>query len=107
MKLGVQGNTGTLEAELQLHSAQTAALLSAALRLQDCFTALTEAAEGVQDTLQQLYPGSSVVEPARGMKQVTQLVKISAAAPAPGLQQMVEALQLHCDATLPAIQQSL
>lgn len=107
LKLGVQGKSCALEAELQIHAAYTASLLSAVLRFQDALEEVQAATEALQENMQQLYPGSSAVEPSRGMQDVSGLIRASVSAPAGGVQQMVEALQVHCDIALPAIQQNI
>lgn len=107
LKLGVQCKSRALEAELQLHASQSATLLSDILRFHDALEELAAAADAMQHSLQQLYPGSSAVEPARGMQDVRRFVHAFAAAPADALQLMVEALQVHCDIALPAVQENV
>lgn len=108
LKLGMSDRAaGDLSSVLQVHSAQTSALLSSALRLQDALAELDSAATSMLEDLQKLYPGSSAIEPARGMRSVRRFMSVSSTASGSAMSRIIDALQVHCDRTIPAVQLTL
>ena len=103
LRLMLVSSSGHMEAELQVHAAQSARLLSSAVRTRDALQDSCNALEILQRDMQEMYPGNSAVEPARGLNRVTSALCQQNSSVREDFNQLVAALKLHCDEAIPAI----